>query len=300
MPQQVSYSSGGAQYTRGGRFHLTGIQHHDSGAATAGSRKRGQVMPGRPILRPPSHPLSSLSEQLACYLLARDPKTPRNLAPRGDEGPRTRMFDTLQGQAVSFRGKRPFKIPYLYFFLDSHGLVSVEEVVVTVEVLDGNLEIAKMKTDRRHRAYYRPGSTRQALGQRRLQLWRLVRWREQEPAVRRQAGGSVAGRPRGVSYRFSIGQGSVVGCSLHRIRIRMSATPALRPASRQACALPRAARPSATVYRPRRPEKTVVYQETWLAQAREADQDKGWVVVRLGNGSAAKIPRRGRRCGSEV
>ncbi|MGH8565073.1 MAG: hypothetical protein ACREXW_13705 [Gammaproteobacteria bacterium] len=46
-----------------------------------------------------------------------------------------------------------------------------------------------------------------------------------------------------------------------------------------ACALPRAARSSTTVYRPRRPEKTVVYQvvqkhlETWLAHTREAEPD---------------------------
>jgi hypothetical protein len=45
------------------------------------------------------------------------------------------------------------------------------------------------------------------------------------------------------------------------------------------CALPRAARHSTTVYRSRRPEKTVVYQvvqghfETWLARVREADPD---------------------------
>jgi hypothetical protein len=45
------------------------------------------------------------------------------------------------------------------------------------------------------------------------------------------------------------------------------------------CALRRASRPSTTVYRPRRPEKAVVYQvvqqhlETWLAQAREAGPD---------------------------
>jgi hypothetical protein len=51
----------------------------------------------------------------------------------------------------------------------------------------------------------------------------------------------------------------------------MSAIPALRPSG--------AARHSATAYRPRRPEKTVVYQlvrqnlETWLAQTREADPD---------------------------
>jgi hypothetical protein len=45
------------------------------------------------------------------------------------------------------------------------------------------------------------------------------------------------------------------------------------------CALARTARPFTAVYRPRRPEKIVVYQvvqqhlETWLAQAREADPD---------------------------
>jgi hypothetical protein len=55
----------------------------------------------------------------------------------------------------------------------------------------------------------------------------------------------------------------------------MSAIPSLRPGSGQACTLPRAARPFTTVYRPRRPEKTVVYQlvqghlETWLARVRE-------------------------------
>lgn len=47
-----------------------------------------------------------------------------------------------------------------------------------------------------------------------------------------------------------------------------------------ACALPRAAHSSITVYRPRRPEKTVVYQvvqqnlETWLARVREAEPDR--------------------------
>jgi hypothetical protein len=45
------------------------------------------------------------------------------------------------------------------------------------------------------------------------------------------------------------------------------------------CALPPAARHSTTVYRLRRPEKTVVYQlvqehlETWLARVREAEPD---------------------------
>lgn len=45
------------------------------------------------------------------------------------------------------------------------------------------------------------------------------------------------------------------------------------------CALPRAARHSTMVYRPRRPEKTVIYQlvqehlETWLARVREAEPD---------------------------
>jgi hypothetical protein len=45
------------------------------------------------------------------------------------------------------------------------------------------------------------------------------------------------------------------------------------------CALPRAARPPTAVYRPRRPEKTVVYQlvqghlESWLARVREAEPD---------------------------
>ncbi len=59
----------------------------------------------------------------------------------------------------------------------------------------------------------------------------------------------------------------------------MSATPALRTGSGQACALPRAACSATTVYRPRRPEKTVVYQvvqghlEPWLAHTREAEPD---------------------------
>jgi hypothetical protein len=48
------------------------------------------------------------------------------------------MFDTLQGQAVSSLpgGKGRLKFHTLYFFLDSHGLVSVEEVVLAVEVRD--------------------------------------------------------------------------------------------------------------------------------------------------------------------
>jgi hypothetical protein len=60
----------------------------------------------------------------------------------------------------------------------------------------------------------------------------------------------------------------------------MSAIAALRPSSGQACALPRAARPSTAVYPSRRPEKTVVYQvvqqnlETWLARVREAEPDR--------------------------
>jgi hypothetical protein len=43
--------------------------------------------------------------------------------------------------------------------------------------------------------------------------------------------------------------------------------------------LPRASRPSTAVYRPRRPEKTVVYQlvrehlEMWLARVRESEPD---------------------------
>ena len=50
-------------------------------------------------------------------------------------------------------------------------------------------------------------------------------------------GGSVAGRPRGVFYRFSAGQGSAVGRSLHTIRYGMSATPLF---DQEARALPRA------------------------------------------------------------
>jgi len=36
MPQQVSYYSGGAQYTRGGRFHLTRIHPLEQPLAVVG------------------------------------------------------------------------------------------------------------------------------------------------------------------------------------------------------------------------------------------------------------------------
>ena len=80
---------------------------------------------------------------------------------------------------------------------------------------------------------------------------------------------------------------------------RRSPIPALRPGSGQACALPRAAHPSTTAYRPRRPGRRSSTKwfrgnlEEWLARVREAEPEKRIRSHALWSGTCAGISTAG-------
>jgi len=112
-----------------------------------------------------------------------------------------------------------------------------------------------------------PASARSSQWPGRTAVVRAQRAARDPAPLHRRAGDAPPCAMPMLSYRFSIGQGSAVGRSPHRIRYACRP----HPPSEQACALPRAACSSTTVYRPdgrKRPSSTKWSRGTWRPGSR--------------------------------